>query len=83
MSDFDDYDPLADTKEVFHAWVGSFDAFHDDEYLFEQLAYCEDLLTNELCDELGLKAAQRRRSICHRSCRHERARVAARRAAIG
>ena len=56
MSDFDDHDPLADTKEVFHAWVRSFDAFHDDEYLFEQLAYCEDLLTNELCDELGLKA---------------------------
>jgi hypothetical protein len=56
MSDFDDHDPLADTKEVFHAWVRSFDAFHDDEYLFEQLAYCEDLLTNELCNELGLKA---------------------------
>jgi hypothetical protein len=42
MSDFDDLDPLAGTKEVFHAWLRRFDAFHDDEYLFEQLADCDD-----------------------------------------
>lgn len=51
MSDIDnycDFDPLADTKEVFHAWLRRFDAFHDDEYLFDQLAECDDRLPDEL-----------------------------------
>jgi hypothetical protein len=55
MSDFNDFD-LADTKEVFHAWLRRFDAFHDDEYLFDQLAHCDDLLPDELCDELNVEA---------------------------
>ena len=50
----DDYDPNADTKELFHDWLNNFNATDNEGRLLDELANCADWLPDGIRQNLEL-----------------------------